>query len=145
MQQIWHLMNITKPKFSPGVQAYPAVPPPILFSKSAPDMLPSLLRRRASSSHHFVSFRISFRSFRFLQQPWFRWILDLLRNKSKGGSMLKFTPPTAGGERAGLVTCFMGRVQRLAQLCLYTCRRLCSLSSAAIARSVRVHISISFE
>ena len=36
MQQIWHLMNINKPKFSPGVQARPTVPPPILFSKSAP-------------------------------------------------------------------------------------------------------------
>ena len=36
MQQIWHLMNTNKPKFSPGVQAHPAVPPPILFSKSAP-------------------------------------------------------------------------------------------------------------
>ena len=36
MQQIWHLMNINKPKFSPGVQVHPAVPPPILFSKSAP-------------------------------------------------------------------------------------------------------------
>ena len=39
MQQIWHLMNITKPKFSPGVQAHLAVPPPILFPKSAPACL----------------------------------------------------------------------------------------------------------
>ena len=36
MQQIWHPMNINKPKFPPGVQVHPAVPPPILFSKSVP-------------------------------------------------------------------------------------------------------------
>ena len=39
MQQIWHLMNINKPKFSLGVQVRLAVPPPILFSKSTPDIV----------------------------------------------------------------------------------------------------------
>ena len=39
MQQIWYLMNVNKLKFSPGMQTHPAVPPPILFSKSAPDII----------------------------------------------------------------------------------------------------------